>query len=164
LSFAFHSVRAWDTRMWGNLAVMRGHVRWVEDMALSAQVLVTASVDCTVRVWDTSSFNAVCTWRDHVPFLGCTFAGANSIVTCSTNGSLNEYCYEESTNDHLPRCSSLGTSATTATAPAVLRRSISNSTKPRWPAMPTFTSQKGVRAQTHRRCDDLPVACPQAHL
>jgi WD40 repeat protein len=49
------SVRVCDMRMWGAVAVLRGHMRWVERLALSPQVLMSASVDGTGAAFSQSS-------------------------------------------------------------------------------------------------------------
>ena len=51
------SVRACDMRTWSCVGVLRGHMRWVERLALSPQVLVSASVDGTGAKSQTLSLN-----------------------------------------------------------------------------------------------------------
>lgn len=94
------AIRVWDRRKGGGkdgkdaaggalLGTLRGHVRWVEDLALGPKVLASTSGDCTVRLWDLRDLKLVHTWRQHPSLVwGACFHGSESLVSCSLDGTV----------------------------------------------------------------------------
>ena len=93
------AIRVWDLRKSGGrkdagpggtlLATLRGHVRWVEDLALGPKVLASSSGDCTLRLWDLQRLELVHTWRQHPALVwGACFHGSESLVSCSLDGTV----------------------------------------------------------------------------
>jgi WD40 repeat protein len=84
------TVRVWNLKRWECCAVLDGHVKTVNALAVASGKIISGSEDCTIRVWDLKTGAPLYTFNDvqGSPIWSLTVK-ADKVFSCSREGHVN---------------------------------------------------------------------------